>query len=177
MTIECVITGVLDENCYILKKDDKCIVIDPGDDYPKIKEQIGECKVIGVLITHSHFDHVGALRNFLSKKSIKIFKKSMVHEGEYELGPFKFRCYFTPGHASDSVSYYFPDASSLFVGDFVFKGSIGRCDLPGGSLDDMKRSLKILNDFDKNTKVYPGHGDSTTIGNELKNNKYIKEYM
>lgn len=178
MQIDVVVTGVLDENCYILKKDGKCLVIDPGDDYPLIKEKIGDDKVIGVLITHSHFDHVGALRNFLSKRSIKIFKKSMVEEEkEIEIGPFKFIPYYTPGHAKDSVTYYFKDDNALFVGDFIFKGSIGRCDLPGGSLDDMKKSLKILNNFSSDTNIYPGHGDFTTIGEELKNNKYIKEYL
>ncbi len=178
MQIDVVVTGVLDENCYILKKDGKCLVIDPGDDYPLIKEKIGDDKVIGVLITHSHFDHVGALRNFLSKRSIKIFKKSMVEEEkEIEIGPFKFIPYYTPGHAKDSVTYYFKDDNALFVGDFIFKGSIGRCDFPGGSYVDMKKSIKILNNFPEEAKVYPGHGDSTVLGEELKTNKCIKEIM
>ena len=76
MEIETVVTGALDENCYILKKNNTCLVIDPGSDYLKIKERIGNNKILGVLITHAHFDHVGALRNFLTKRSIKIFKKS-----------------------------------------------------------------------------------------------------
>ncbi len=68
MEIETVVTGALDENCYILKKNNTCLVIDPGSDYPEIKEKIGDNKILGVLITHAHFDHVGALRNFLTKK-------------------------------------------------------------------------------------------------------------
>ena len=74
MEIIKVVTGALDENCYVLVKGDNCLVIDPGDDFHKIKEVINGRKVLGVLITHSHFDHIGALRNFLVKRSIKIFK-------------------------------------------------------------------------------------------------------
>ena len=77
MEIKKVVTGYLDENCYVLINNKECLVIDPGDDFPKIKEQISEAKILGVLITHSHFDHIGALRNFLTKRSIKIFKKSI----------------------------------------------------------------------------------------------------
>ena len=60
MKIDCVVTGYLDENCYILSNDKTCLVVDPGDDYLKIKEAIGDKKVLGVLITHSHADHIGA---------------------------------------------------------------------------------------------------------------------
>ena len=90
MKIEKVITGTLEENCYVLIKNNTCLVVDPGDDYHKIKEVIGDNKVLGVLITHSHFDHVGALRHFLTKRSVKIFKKSNTLEKEYAIGDFKF---------------------------------------------------------------------------------------
>ena len=69
MDIKTVVTGYLDENCYILIKNNTCLVVDPGDDYQKIKEEVGDNKVLGVLITHSHFDHIGALRNFLTKRN------------------------------------------------------------------------------------------------------------
>ena len=76
MEIDKIVTGLLDENCYVLKKNNTCLVVDPGDDYHKIKDVVGDAKVLGVLLTHSHFDHIGALRNFLTKRSVKIFKKS-----------------------------------------------------------------------------------------------------
>lgn len=91
MDIKTVVTGYLDENCYLLIKNGTCLVIDPGDDYNDIKKEIGDNKVLGVLITHSHFDHIGALRNFLVKRSIKIFKKSNLEEKEYTIGDFKFK--------------------------------------------------------------------------------------
>ena len=169
-----VITGAIEENCYILKKDNTCLVIDPGDDFPKIKEKIGDNKVVGVLVTHSHFDHVGALRNFLNKRSIKVFKKSNLQEKEYELGNFKFEVIYTPGHSADSVTFYFKEDKCMFVGDFIFNGSIGRCDLPTGDESVMKNSLENIKKYDRDIKLYPGHGEDTTLGNEIDNNIYFK---
>lgn len=173
MDIKRIVTGTLDENCYVLIKNGSCLVIDPGDDYKEIREVIGDKKVLGVLITHSHFDHIGALRNFLVKRSIKIFKRSNLVEKEYELGDFKFECIFTPGHSKDSVSFYFKEDNAMFVGDFIFKESIGRCDLPGGSQTEMNDSIKKLLGYDDSIDLYPGHNEFTTIGDEKKNNPYL----
>lgn len=175
MQIETVVTGSLDENCYVLKKNDTCLVVDPGDDYEKIKERIGNCKVLGVLITHSHFDHVGALRNFLTKKSIKILKKSTLSKEEQQIGDFKFKVIDTPGHASDQITFYFEEEGIMFDGDFLFKETIGRCDFPGGNAKQMEESLRKIITYPKETKIYPGHGDATTLADELENNMYLKE--
>ena len=172
MDIKRIVTGTLDENCYVLIKNGTCLVVDPGDDYRDIREMIGENKVLGVLITHSHFDHIGALRNFLVKRSIKIFKRSNLIEKEYEIGDFKFECIFTPGHSKDSVSFYFKEDNAMFVGDFVFKESIGRCDLPGGSQVEMDQSIKKLLKHE-NVNLYPGHNEVTTLEEERKNNPYL----
>ena len=174
MEVKSVVTGYLDENCYILIKNGTCLVVDPGDDYHNILDCIGDNKVLGVLITHSHADHIGALRNFLTKRSIKIFKRSNLEEKEYSIGDFSFKCIYTPGHSKDSVSFYFEEDKMLFIGDFIFKGSIGRCDLPGGSEDDMRESvLKIMN-YDDDITLYPGHYEITNLGEEKKNNPYLK---
>ena len=177
MEVMCVVVGPLDENCYILKKNNTCLVIDPGDDYLKIKESIGEDKVIGVLITHSHFDHVGALRHFISKRGIKIFKKSISPEGEYEIKDFKFKVIETPGHAKDEITFYFEEENLMFDGDFIFKDSIGRVDLPGGREEEMRESLKKIQAYPKDTVLYPGHGEATILSYELQNNSYIKEFL
>lgn len=177
MEIKRVITGVLEENCYVLINNKECIVIDPGSDYPKIKEAIGDVKVLGVLITHSHFDHIGALRNFLTKRSVKIFKKSNLQEQEYSVGSFKFKCIYTPGHSKDSVTFYFEEEKVMFIGDFIFKGSIGRSDLPGGDIKEMKESIHKIKEYDKDIVLYPGHQDETTLGYEIENNEYIKELI
>lgn len=173
MEIKKVVTGALDENCYLLIKNGSCLVIDPGADYNKIREEIGDNKVLGVLITHSHFDHIGALRNFLTKRSIKIFKRSNLEEKEYTLGDFKFKCIHTPGHSKDSVTFYFEEDNAMFVGDFIFEGSIGRVDLPGGSKSDMDESLKNFLSFEEDFTLYPGHGDKTTLNKEKETNPYF----
>ena len=173
MEIIKIVTGVLEENCYVLKQNNTCLVVDPGDDYLKIKEVIGEDKVLGVLITHSHFDHIGALRNFLTKRSVKVFKKSSTIEKEYEIGDFKFEVIYTPGHSKDSICFYFKEDKVMFVGDFIFKESIGRCDLPGGDSTEMNNSLANIKKYPKDITLYPGHYESTTLDYEINNNPYF----
>lgn len=177
MEIKCVVTGFLDENCYLLINNGKCLIVDPGDEYHKIKDLVGNNKVLGVLVTHSHADHIGALRNFLTKRSIKIFKRSNLEEKNYEIGNFKFKCIFTPGHSKDSVTFYFYEDNCMFVGDFIFKESIGRCDLPGGSESDMKNSLEKIVTYPDDIKLYPGHYQDTNLGYEKNNNLFIKEML
>ena len=174
MDINVVVTGYLDENCYILSKNGKCLIVDPGDDYNDIVKAVGDNKVLGVLITHSHFDHIGALRNFLVKRSIKIFKRSNLEEKEYEIEDFKFKCIYTPGHSKDSVTFYFEEDKVMFIGDFIFKDSIGRTDLPGGSDIEMQESIKKILEYPDDIKLYPGHNSNTTLGEEKKNNQYLQ---
>ena len=174
MEVKCIVTGFLDENCYLLIKNNTCLVVDPGDDFLKIKKEIGDNKVLGVLITHSHADHIGALRNFLTKRSIKIFKKSNLEEKEYTIGDFKFNCIYTPGHSKDSVTFYFMEEKAMFIGDFIFKESIGRCDLPGGSEAEMRESINKILSYDSEIILYPVHYEHTTLGYEKLNNPYLK---
>lgn len=175
MEIKTVVTGYLDENCYILINDGECLIVDPGDEYNKIKDEVGDNKVLGVLITHSHFDHIGALRNFLTKRSIKIFKRSNLEENkEYKIGKFKFKCIYTPGHSKDSVTFYFEEDKAMIVGDFIFKESMGRTDYPGGSDIDMAESIKKILEYPEDTKLYPGHYETTTLKDEKKNNPFLK---
>ena len=126
------------------------------------------------ILTHYHADHIGALRNFLTKRSIKIFKRSNLEEKEYSIGDFKFSVIHTPGHSKDSVTFYFEEDNCMFIGDFIFKDSIGRVDLPGGSNAEMSKSISKILKYDDKITLYPGHGDSTTLGNERKNNPYLK---
>ena len=174
MNIKCVVTGYLDENCYVLSQNGTCLLVDPGDDFIKIKEAIGEDKVLGVLITHSHVDHIGALRNFLTQRSIKIFKRSNLEEKEYTVGDFTFKCIHTPGHSKDSVTFFFEEDNLMFIGDFIFKESIGRTDLPGGNDIEMKESINKILTYDDSIKLYPGHNEDTTLGYEKENNPYLK---
>ena len=174
MEVKKVVTGYLDENCYVLIKNKTCLIVDPGDDFPKIKEEIGDNKVLGVLITHTHADHIGALRNFLTKRSIKIFKKSNLQERKYTIGDFSFECIYTPGHSKDSVSFFFKEEGAMFVGDFIFKEAIGRTDLPGGNSNDMKLSLTKLKEYNDDIILYPGHHEVTSIKDEKNNNPFLQ---
>ena len=175
MEIKTVVTGYLDENCYLLIKNGTCLVVDPGDEYNKIKDEIGDNKVLGVLITHSHFDHIGALRNFLTKRSIKIFKRSNLEENkDYKIGDFTFKCIYTPGHSKDSVTFYFEEDKKMFIGDFIFKESIGRTDFPGGSDIEMQQSIEKIKEYDNDIDLFPGHNETTTLGYEKENNPYLK---
>ena len=175
MEVTQVVTGFLEANCYVIKKDDKALVVDPGDDYHLIKEAIGDTKVAAVLITHSHSDHVGALRNFLTTKSMKIFKFSNTEEGKvYGIDGFSFEVIFAPGHSKDSIIFYFKESKEMFVGDFIFKDSIGRCDLPGGSEHEMFKSLSMIKHYPDDITVYPGHREISSLGREKEYNPFFQ---
>ncbi len=93
----------------------------------------------------------------------------------FEIGPFKMDVLYTPGHAPDHVSLYFKDEKILIAGDTLFQNSIGRTDLYKGSFDVLKNSIQTkLYSLPNETKVYPGHGPETTIGNEKKTNAFVK---
>ena len=170
MEINRVVVGYLETNCYVLVKDNECLVIDPGDEIDKIKKVIGDKKVVGVIITHHHFDHVGALKYFDDNL---ILDKSNLKEQDYQIGPFNFTVIYTPGHKEDLITIYFKEDKSMFVGDFIFKNSIGRTDLPGGNDKEMLESIKKIKKYPDLT-IYPGHGDKTTLQSEIENNPYFK---
>lgn len=170
MKIEKVVVGQLEENCYILDINNKVLVIDPGDEFNKINNAINKREVLGVLITHNHFDHVGALDDF---KNINKYSFNNLEEKEYNIGPFTFKVIFNPGHTSDSISFYFEKENKLFCGDFIFYNSIGRWDLPTGNMNKMLKSIEEAKKLPENTIVYPGHGPETTIKEEIENNEYF----
>lgn len=173
MKIERVKTGYLEENCYIISNHGKCLVIDPGDDFLKIDSIVSKYRCIGILITHRHFDHVGALKQIKEKYRVNIYDRSCLEEKEYKMDAFVFKVLYTPGHSKDSVSFYFEKESIMFVGDFVFKDTIGRTDLEDGDIQEMKESIVRLKLYPKNIILYPGHGEYTTLEYELKNNIYF----
>lgn len=166
MIVERVETGFLKENCYVLNINNKCLIIDPGDDFDKINEKICNFEVLGILITHSHFDHIGALNDILSEYNTIVYKKDNLEEKEYVIGPFSFEVIYNPGHSKDSISFYFKNDNIIFDGDFIFKDTIGRCDLKGGNTLEMKNSLlKFKNRF-SDVIIMPGHGKKTNIKDE-----------
>ena len=163
MQINKVIVGPLETNCYILTINDKCIVIDPGDETDKIKEVIGNKEIVGVIVTHSHFDHIGAL-NYFDKDLV--LDKNNLEEKVYNIEGFNFEVIYTPGHKEDCITIYFRKENIMFTGDFIFEGTIGRMDLEGGNPLDMKKSLEKMKKYDSSIKIYPGHGNSTNLYKE-----------
>lgn len=155
MKIKQLVVGELDENCYILEKDGKYLVIDPGDEFIKIDNEIhGELEEI--LVTHNHFDHIGALKQLEDKYRVKA--------NQYKNKTFKYEVIATPGHTNDSKTFYFAAEKIMFTGDFLFYNSIGRMDLPTGSYEEMQKSLEKISKYPLDTKIYPGHFYSGKLG-------------
>ena len=171
LKVKRVITGELDENCYIVESNKNCLIVDPGDNFESIIEEV-TLPVIGVLITHRHFDHIGALEQILDKYKCQMFDYYSTEEEDYKVREFNFSVIRMPGHTEDSVCYFFYEDKIMFTGDFLFKESIGRCDL-GGSEIDMRKSIDKIKKYDKDIIIYPGHGSSSTLDYEFKNNIYL----
>ena len=173
MKIEIVKVGYLKCNCYILYMDNNALIIDPGSDTDKIIKVIGNRIISGIVITHHHDDHDGGVNSLLNKYNTKVYDRYNLNEGNHTIAKFKFEVIYTPGHKEDSICLYFKEQKIMFVGDFIFKNSIGRCDLPGGNIDDMLKSLKKIKKYDKDIILYPGHGQKTTLEYEINNNPYM----
>ncbi len=163
--------GELEENCYLIEDEKNCLIVDPGDEFEKIDKEITK-RVVGGLITHRHQDHIGALADVLEKYKCQLFDYFSTDEEEYKVRDFHFKVIHMPGHTSDSICFYFYEDGIMFTGDFLFKDSIGRCDL-GGNEKDMNRSLDKIRTFDESVKIYPGHGESSTLEQEFNNNIYL----
>lgn len=169
MKLERVIVGPLETNCYILSIGEETLIIDPGDDFYKIKNVIQNKKTVGVIITHYHFDHIGALKELISYTNSKVYDYKNLKEGQNHIGKFYFDIIKTPGHKEDLISILFKNEKKLFCGDFIFEGSIGRCDLEGGDFKIMQESIKKILMYDDDIVIYPGHGPSTSLGRERTN--------
>ena len=112
MKVSKIIVGVLQTNCYLLENGSECLLIDPGDESSKIKDFIKDKNLIGILITHKHFDHIGALDNF--SKDL-VLDKSNLEEKEYNIEGFCFEVIYTPGHKEDAITIYFKEENIMFT--------------------------------------------------------------
>lgn len=186
MKIKKLVVGDLQENCYILIINNNAIIVDPGAQANKIISYIEDNKLnlLAILITHAHFDHIGALKELLDKYKVPVYSNNRnneikydniinIKEEEYSINDFKFKVIYTSGHRNDLVTYYFYNDNVMFTGDFIFKGSIGRMDLEYADKKEMKNSINKIKKYDANVIIYPGHGDDTTLGYEKENNFYF----
>ncbi len=174
MQVKSIKVGNLETNCYILSENGNSIVIDPGDEFIKIKPLLEENRLIAVLLTHRHPDHTGALSDIVKFYGCPVYDRNNLEERRYDFCGIHLEVLYTPGHTSDSISYYFYDYGLLFVGDFIFRGTIGRWDLPTGNFEEMQKSILKLKNYSDRTIIYPGHGDTTKLWDEKENNPYLK---
>ena len=175
MKIENIKVGYLETNVYILSKNGHSLIIDPGDEADVIIKKVDGI-VDGIVVTHHHFDHIGALEEVKNYYKTKVYDINNLKEGNTSIGEFKFKVIYTPGHTDDLISLYFNDINSLFCGDFIFKDGIGRFDFPESNFKDMQKSISKILTIPKNTHIYPGHGDKTTLGDEYMNLKHYLTY-
>ena len=186
MQVESICLGSLATNCYLVEVNGSTILIDPAEPSEDLFSFLGERRVDLVVNTHGHFDHIGgdwALHEqgaeILLHRADLMFVDQFypdhppidryIEDGDEIAG--NLRVIHVPGHSPGSVILATRDA--LFVGDLLFAGSVGRTDLPGGSLTQMKQSLKKLLALPGNYRVYPGHGEETTLDRERRTNPYI----
>ena len=207
MIIETLAVGPFQSNVFILGDEEtrEAIVIDPGDDIRDILDilQKNSLKLINILLTHGHIDHVSGVKLlkeatgatvFLHKEDMFLYEQLPTQasffgitadevvkidkclEDGMELGEGILKCsvIHTPGHTPGSVSFYFP-SGIVFTGDTLFRWSIGRTDLWGSSHEELMTSIKDkLFKLNDKTTVYPGHGPATTIGAEKRDNPFLK---
>jgi hydroxyacylglutathione hydrolase len=201
--------GPVQENCFIVREKDapNALIVDPGDEPEKLLaalEQLNVEKVDAILITHTHFDHIGAVAPVARATEAPVYCPQLETEvlaniNDYlwpGFGPFEsyeadhtvgggetlelagltIDVVFTPGHSPGHVTYAIADEEALFSGDVLFQGSVGRVDLPGGDWPTLLASIeKLTSTYSPETTVYPGHMGITTLGRERATNPFLRE--
>ncbi|HEX6026465.1 MAG TPA: MBL fold metallo-hydrolase [Solirubrobacter sp.] len=200
--------GPVQENTWIARQDgaDEALLIDPGDEPDRIKGALEELKigVAAILITHCHFDHVGAVAEMARSTGARVYcpagevrileninnytfpgfgpyepytpEETVAGGDTLELAGFTIDVISTPGHSPDHVTYSIASEAAIFSGDVLFQGSIGRTDLPGADHATLMRSIATLLDtLPDDTGVLPGHMNPTTLGQERATNPFLRE--
>lgn len=165
MNIKTLKLGPLETNCYILNIENDYIIIDPADNIDKITKNI-KGNLIAILVTHYHFDHIGCLKELSNIYQVPIYDYKQSNQN-VKIKKFQIKIIPFPGHKEDLVGFLFEN--KLFSGDFIFNGTIGRFDLPGGDLKEMQSSIKYLLKNYTELEIYPGHGEPTTLQKERNN--------
>jgi hydroxyacylglutathione hydrolase len=209
MDVRMFTVGPVQENTFIVRRDgsDRALIVDPGEEAPKLLGALDALGVTldGILITHTHFDHVGAVAPIAEATGAEVWVPEIekpvladimsyvpwpgfgpfdswdaehtVTGGErLELAGFEIDVIFTPGHSPGHVTYSIPAEGAIFSGDVLFQGSVGRVDLPGGDWPTLLESIRTLVDtLPPETTVYPGHMGITTLGQERASNPFLHE--
>jgi glyoxylase-like metal-dependent hydrolase (beta-lactamase superfamily II) len=206
LEVEMLTVGAVAENCFLLRKQgsDRVLIVDPGEEEERIlaaARELGEVEAI--LITHTHFDHVGAVAPVAAATGAPVYCPEIevpvlrdimafvpwegfgpyesyeadetVAGGEtLELAGLELDVIFTPGHSPGHVTYSVRGEDAIFSGDVLFQGSVGRVDLPGGDGPTLLRSIgTLLDSHPAETVVHPGHMGITTLGAERASNPFL----
>jgi glyoxylase-like metal-dependent hydrolase (beta-lactamase superfamily II) len=202
--------GPVQENCFIVRHKDSglALIIDPGEEADRLLSAVDELgieKIEAILVTHTHFDHVGAVAPVAKATGAPVYcpeleRQVLANIMDYVpwpgFGPFEsydadhtvaggetlelagltLDVIFTPGHSPGHVTYAVRGENALFSGDVLFQGSVGRVDLPGGDWPTLLASIATLVDsYPEDTTVYPGHMGITTLGAERATNPFLRE--
>jgi glyoxylase-like metal-dependent hydrolase (beta-lactamase superfamily II) len=202
--------GPVQENCFIVREKGatEALIVDPGDEAERLLTAVSDLgieKVEAILLTHTHFDHIGAVAPvakatgapvYCPKLETQVLANIMDYVPWPGFGPFEsyeadrtveggetlelagltIEVLFTPGHSPGHVTYALADEGALFSGDVLFEGSVGRVDLPGGDWGTLLSSIdSLLERFPADTVVYPGHMGTTTLGRERASNPFLRE--
>jgi glyoxylase-like metal-dependent hydrolase (beta-lactamase superfamily II) len=205
--VQMLTVGMVQENCFLVrpKDGDRAVIVDPGEEAPRLLEAIEDAGVTldAILLTHTHFDHVGAVAPvaratgapvYCPRLEVPVLQDVMAFVPWHGFGPYEswdpeetveggetlelagltLDVVFTPGHSPGHVTYAIRDEHALLSGDVLFQSSVGRTDLPGGDTQTLMRSIAMLLDrFDDETRVYPGHMGLTTLGAERATNPFL----
>ena len=201
--------GPVQENCFLVRPDgsDRAVLVDPGEEADRL---LGAIDTLGVsldaiLLTHTHFDHVGAVAPvakatgapvYCPELEVPVLADIMRYVPWPEFGPFEsyeadetvaggerlelagleIDVLFVPGHSPGHVAYSIPAEAALFSGDVLFQGSVGRTDLPGGDWPTLAASIQsLLDTLPDETRVHPGHMGQTTLGAERATNPFLRD--
>jgi hydroxyacylglutathione hydrolase len=188
LSIRKIHVGAKDTNCYVVACADtsEAVVIDPGDDPPKILAQLEGLSVKWIVFTHAHPGHTGAKEAVKAATlaptamhladataQLKSADRYLAAGDALPFGSFELRVMFTPGHTPGGLCFIV--GNHLFTGDTLLAGKVGRVDLPGSSPQQLLLSLHgQLLALPDNTVLYPGHGPNSTIGAERFGNPYLR---
>jgi hydroxyacylglutathione hydrolase len=209
MDVRMFTVGPVQENCFVARADGstRAVIIDPGDEADRILAPVCELglEVEAVLLTHTHFDHVGAVAPVARETGAPVYVSEIERPvladimsyvpfagiGPYEsyeadhvlrggeqleLAGLEIDVLFTPGHSPGHLSFSIASEQALFSGDVLFQGSVGRTDLPGGDWDTLLASIgTLVESLPEDTTVYPGHMGITNLGTERRTNPFLGE--
>jgi len=209
MDVRMFTVGPVAENSFLFRLDgsDRALLVDPGDEADKLLQAIDALGVTldGILLTHTHFDHIGAVAPVAHATGAEVWvpeiekvvlqdinayvpwpgfgpfenwdaEHTLTGGEKLELAGMEIDVFFTPGHSPGHVTYSVPAEGAIFSGHVVFQGSVGRVDLPGGDWPTLLGSIRTLVDsLPPETTVYPGHMGITTLGQERATNPFLQE--